>query len=87
MSAKSKLKFTLFFVATKNLIGGNVIKLKENFDIELSELLDMDDKFVQILDIFEVEKMKQLIEKRGICWLFIYLRRQTLENLKKNSVC
>ena len=87
MSAKSKLKFTLFFVATKNLIGGNVIKLKENFDIELSELLDMDDKFVQILDIFEVDKMKQLIEKRGICWLFIYLRRQTLENLKKNSVC
>lgn len=87
MSAKSKLKFTLFFVAKKNLIGGNVIKLKENFDIELSELLDMDDKFVQILDIFEVDKMKQLIEKRGICWLFIYLRRQTLENLKKNSVC
>lgn len=36
-----------------------MIKLKENFDIELSELLDMDDKFVQILDLFEVAKMKQ----------------------------
>lgn len=64
MSAKSKLKFTLFFVATKNLIGGNMIKLKENFDIELSELLDIDDKFVQILDLFEIDKMKQLIERR-----------------------
>ena len=41
-----------------------MIKLKENFDIELSELLDMDDKFVQILDLFEVDKMKQLIERR-----------------------
>lgn len=41
-----------------------MIKLRENFDIELSELLDMDDKFVRILDLFEIEKMKQLIEQR-----------------------
>ena len=41
-----------------------MIKLIENFDMELSELLDMDEKFVHILDLFEIDNMKRLIEIR-----------------------
>ena len=86
MSAKSKLKFTLFLLQQKNLIGGNMIKLKENFDIELSELLDMDDKFVQILDLFEIDKMKQLIERReDMLAVYLFEAPSTLEFEKRKQ--
>ena len=63
-----------------------MIKLKENFDIELSELLDMDDKFVQILDLFEVDKMKQLIERReDMLAVYLFEAPNTLEFEKRKQ--
>ena len=41
-----------------------MIRLIENFDMELSELLDIDEKLVHILDLFEIDYMKRLIEIR-----------------------
>lgn len=41
-----------------------MIKVKEDYDMELSELLNMDKDFVTILDLFTIKSYKDLVKYR-----------------------
>lgn len=41
-----------------------MIKLKEGFDVEFQDLIEMDLKFAYILDLFNITNLKQLITQR-----------------------
>ena len=62
-----------------------MIKLKKNFDIELSELLEMDEKFVQILDLFQIDKIKRLIERREDMLAVYLFEAPNIRELKKRK--
>ena len=41
-----------------------MIKVKENYDMEISELLSLDKDLVTLLDLFEIKTYKDLVKHR-----------------------